>query len=87
MKVFRGKLESACLSIYVSVCQCVSQSVYKILVQKYRSAGRGIKSHLVTALVFLFLAPLALGQRAYVMVFCPSCVRPCVDFFFKHLLL
>ena len=41
------------------------------------------------------LAPLAIGQRAYVMVHCPSfvraCVRPsvrlCVNFFFKHLLL
>ena len=39
---------------------------------------------------FRFLAPLAVGQRAYVMVYCPSCVRPwvrpCVNFFFKHLL-
>ena len=25
-----------------------------------------------------FLAPLALGQRAYVMVCCPLCIRPCV---------
>ena len=25
-----------------------------------------------------FLAPLAVGQRAYVMARCPSCVRPCV---------
>ena len=33
-----------------------------------------------------FLAPLAVGQRAYVMVRCPSSVRPCVNFFFKHLL-
>ena len=41
-----------------------------------------------------FLAPLAVGQRAYVMVRCPSCirpsippcVRPCVNVFFKHLL-
>ena len=31
MKVFRGKLESACLSIHVSICPCVSPSVYKIL--------------------------------------------------------
>ena len=40
-------------------------------------------------LIFLqwFLAPLAVGQRAYVMVCCPSCVRPCINFFFKHLLL
>ena len=37
-----------------------------------------------------FLAPLAVGQRAYVMVRCPSCVRACVrvcvNFFFEHLL-
>ena len=25
---------------------------------------------------FTFLAPLAVGQRAYVMVYCPSCVHP-----------
>ena len=25
-----------------------------------------------------FLAPLAVGQRAYVMARCPSCVRPSV---------
>ena len=34
-----------------------------------------------------FLAPLAVGQRAYIMVRCPLCVRPCirlgVNFFFK----
>ena len=33
-----------------------------------------------------FLAPLAIGQRAYVMVCCSPCVRLCVNFFFKHLL-
>ena len=38
------------------------------------------------ALKVSFLAPLAVGQRAYVMVRCPSCVRPCVNFFCKHLL-
>ena len=44
--------------------------------------------------ISLFLAPLAVGQRAYVMARCPSSVRasvrpsvrPCVNFFFKHLL-
>ena len=44
MKIFRGKLESACLSMCLSVCvqnTCVCQS-----------ASGGIKSHLVTALVF-----------------------------------
>ena len=30
------------------------------------------------ALKVSFLAPLAVGQRAYVMVRCPSCVRPSV---------
>ena len=50
MKVFRGKLESACLSIHVSICPCVSPSVYKILVS-VKALGGGIKSHLVTALV------------------------------------
>ena len=39
-----------------------------------------------TSMCIQFLAPLAVGQRAYVMVCCPSCVRPCVNFFFKHLL-
>ena len=42
-----------------------------------------------------FLAPLAVGQGAYVMARGPSCVHasvhapvcPCVNFFFKHLLL
>ena len=27
------------------------------------------------------------GQRAYVMAHCLLCIRPCVNFFFKHLLL
>ena len=38
----------------------------------------------------LFLDPLAVGLRAYVMVCCPAVrpsVRACVNFFFKHLLL
>ena len=39
MEVFRGKLESACLSIHVSVCQCVNASVYKILVSVKALAG------------------------------------------------
>ena len=33
-----------------------------------------------------FLAPLAIGQRVYVVVCCPS-ARLCFNFFFKHLLL
>ena len=44
MKIFRGKLESACLSMCLSVC-VQNTSVCQ-------SASGGIKSHLVTALVF-----------------------------------
>ena len=40
---------------------------------------------LLDALYLLLLALLAVGQRAYAMVRCPSCVRPsvrpCVNFF------
>ena len=50
MKVFRGKLESACLSIHVSVCQSVCVQNTSVC----QSAGGGIKSHLVTALGFFF---------------------------------
>ena len=34
-----------------------------------------------------FLAPQAKGQPAYVMASCPLCVCPCINFFFKHLIL
>ena len=44
MKVFRGKLESACLSIHVSICPCVSPSVHKILVSVKALAG--VLSHI-----------------------------------------
>ena len=37
-------------------------------------------------LMAIFLAPLAIGQRAYVMVRCAS-VRVCFNFFFKYLLI
>ena len=49
MKVFRGKLESACLSIHLSVCQslCVQNTTV------CQSAAGDIKSHLVTALVLI----------------------------------
>ena len=47
MKVFRGKLESACLSIHVFVC-VQNTSVCQ-------SAGGGIKSHLVTAQVLTYM--------------------------------
>ena len=48
MIVSRGKLESACLSVHVSVCQSICVQNTSVC----QSAGGGIKSHLVTALVF-----------------------------------
>ena len=50
MKVFRGKLESACLSIHVSVCQSVVVQNTSV----FQSTGGVIKSHLVTALVVIW---------------------------------
>ena len=55
------------------------------------SSGNGLIWQQSFSLVEMvqFLAPLAVGQRAYVMVCCPSVrpsVHPCVNFFFKHLL-
>ena len=44
MKVFMGKLKSACLSFHVSVCSYVSPSVYKILVSVKALAG--VLSHM-----------------------------------------
>ena len=34
--------------------------------------------HRIFSEILDFLAPLAVGQRAYVMARCPSCVRPSV---------
>ena len=50
MKVFRGKLESACLSIHVYVCPFVCVQNTSV----FQSTGRAIKSCLVTALVQFF---------------------------------
>ena len=43
------------------------------------------RTHIDSGMIFIlqeceisFLAPLAVGQRAYVMAHCPSCVHPCV---------
>ena len=70
MKVFRGKLESACLSIHVSVCQSICVQNTSVC----QSAGGGIKSHLMTALVFLqqsiFLQhPLLFEKQIHVATF------------------
>ena len=51
MKVFRGKLESACLSVHPCVCLSLYQSICVQNTSVCQSAGWGIKSHLVTALV------------------------------------
>ena len=34
---------------------------------------------MIVTRIFSFLAPLAVGQHAYVMSRCPSCVRPSVS--------
>ena len=54
MEVFRGKLESACLSIHVSICQSVCVQNTSVC----QSPGGGIicKSHLVTALVYSYIS-------------------------------
>ena len=59
MNVLVGILESVCLSVCpcvsVSVCLSMCQSVYKILVSD-KALGGGIKSHIVTALVFFCMS-------------------------------
>ena len=49
MNVFGGILESACLTVHPCVHPCVSVCVQNTSI--CQSAGRGIKSHLVTAVV------------------------------------
>ena len=53
-----------------------------------RGLTNSIKNDPSTKMDFMgdSLAQLAVGQRAYAMVRCPSCVCPSVNFFFKHLL-
>ena len=67
-----------------------------ILYPQYREVGRNklvnkvIKRILRWGINHFLLAPLAVGQRAYVMVRCASVrpsICPCVNIFFKHLLL
>ena len=48
MKIFRGQLESACLSIHVSVCPSVCVQNTGVC----QSAGGGIKSHLDSSRFF-----------------------------------
>ena len=60
MKVFRGKLESACLFIFGCVCLSVCLSVCVQNTSVCQSASGGIKSHLVTALIF---------SKFYIIVF------------------
>ena len=72
MKVFRGKPESACLSIHVSVCQSVCVQNTSV----YESTGGGIKSHLVTALVPKIFVELACGEQNSVFVGMRWCVLP-----------
>ena len=78
LSYFHETLGSYCL-FKVSPCALVFASMLLFnLMLCHRKRGFHVK--------FQFLAPLAVGQRAYVMARCPSCVRPSVNFFFKHLL-
>ena len=49
-----------------------------LFLKKSSRYGRCLHLRLCNAKSETFLAPLAVGQRAYVMVRCPSCVRPSV---------
>ena len=67
MNVFWVKLESACLSVRpsLSVLPSVSVSVCSQNASVYQSAGGGIKSHLVTALVSVWMT-LTVGRLSEV---------------------
>ena len=59
--------------ILITSISSVSHNIFTWLVTQ------GFLESVVRGIVFQpFLAPLALGQRAYVMVRCPSCIRPSV---------
>ena len=64
--------------------------IKKFLENNKRKIGYGPHKNSGEQSRAILLAPLAVGQRAYVMVRCPLCVRPSVrpsvNFFFKHLL-
>ena len=68
------------------LCRDISLFVYRCLIIFFFYDV--FSDHVMSSV--LFLAPLAIGQRAYVIVCCLSCMRasvhPCVNFFFKHLL-
>ena len=55
MNVFGSILDPDCLSVRVCGCRCVPMSVCAKNNNFCQSAGGGIKSHLVTALVFFCL--------------------------------
>ena len=85
INVFRSILESHCPSVWSSVCLSMCWSVYKNT-SFCQNAGGGIKSHLVTALVFSSTGrrPASLCHGLWSV---HASVCPCVNFFFKHLLL
>ena len=57
----------------------VTYEVHFVMGKVENIAGKGENAGYQHFLLFAqFLAPLAVGQRAYVMVRCPSCVRPSV---------
>ena len=75
-KVFRGTQESVCLSVLVLICVSVCTCAYKTYF--YQSTGGGIKTHSVTALVFIIELPYSERKIiATTSVRC-MCVRACV---------
>ena len=63
----------------LSVIDCTSLSLKLHLHYESKmvlvSKDKQQNGHLLLMLIKVFLAPLAVGQRAHVMVQCPSCVR------------
>ena len=81
------------INTHLLVPRSRSSAKVKVKYQDHVSQKMGISGALVFHKHILFFS--STGQRAYVMVCCLSCVRlsvrpsvrPCVNFFFKHLLL
>ena len=73
ISVYTSPSRDALISIYIIVFFLYGIACF------YQNRGGGIKSHSVTALVYvmeiLFLSPLAIGQRPVVIACCPSCIR------------
>ena len=75
---------------YFKTQVCLGKDLHRFLYYQSNIHGFLLCAHVERSGAFcfsmsvcLFLAPLAVGQRAYVMVRCPSCVRPSVHAFVR----